>query len=65
MSLWYTYFVPEEYDCRIILFKASWDQEFEINGCNFGWMATEDLFARQIEHYCLRRVKDLQENFIN
>ena len=42
-------------------------KNFEINGCNFGWMVIEDLFAREIERSRtnrLRRVKDLQENFI-
>jgi len=42
-------------------------KNFEINGCNFGWMAIEDLFVREVER-CrtnqLRRVKDLRENYI-
>ena len=43
-------------------------KNFQINGCNFGWMAIEDLFAREVERSrtnCLRRVKDLKENFIH
>lgn len=43
-------------------------KNFQMNGFNFGWMAIEDLFAREVERSrtnCLRRVKDLKENFIH
>ena len=42
-------------------------KNFEIDGCNFGWKALEDLFFREVERARtnqLRRVKDLKESHI-
>lgn len=42
-------------------------KNFEIDGCNFGWKALEDMFFREVERARtnqLRRVKDLKESHI-